>query len=476
MYEITSEDRKDMQGLLVYGYAQLKAAYFIFFEITDLPSFKKWLVATSFHTAEKSPERSSLNIAFTSKGMEKLADNRYAITKETGFDLSFVEGIDTDYRNRILGDFDENDPENWKWGNRKDTTDGVLMMYGVDENLLEQLYAEEKIRFKDILKEKHKSKSIKLTGDKEHFGFTDGIGQPVLKGLERDSSEDNFINPGEVILGHLNAYDKKPLSPMIGEYDLGKNGSYMVIRDMQQEVQKFWQAMIGYEGDPVKSASKMIGRWPNGIPLVLAATEAEAIALKMKKEVLSPGKQTTFLNDFQYYKEDGDGLKCPIGAHIRRGNPKDTKNENPEHPNEVSNKHRILRRGKSYGKPLAESMEIKDIIAALDKNDKEERGLHFICFNSDIKRQFEFIQQTWMNNTKFVGLYDEVDPIIGVNGKLQKKDNPEDQDVLKMLPTNFTAPACPVRDKYKDLPLFVKVRAGGYFFFPSVSAIQFLAR
>jgi Dyp-type peroxidase family len=475
MYEITPQDRKDMQGLLVYGYAQLKAAYFIFFEITDLPAFKKWMTATTFHTSEKSPERSSLNIAFTSKGMVKLADNRYAITKEAGFDHSFVEGMDTDYRNRILGDFDHNDPKNWKWGNRNDHTDG-MMMYAGDEHILEEVYAKEEVNLKHILKEKFKSKSIKLAADKEHFGFTDGIGQPVLKGLERNSSEDNFINPGEVILGHLNAYDKEPLSPMIGNFDLGRNGSYMVIRDMQQDVKKFWQTIISYGDDPVKTASKMIGRWPNGIPLVLAATEAEAIALKKKKENLSPGKQTAFLNDFQYYEEDRDGLKCPIGAHIRRGNPKDSKNENPEHPNEVSNKHRILRRGKSYGNPLAASMEIKDIIAAFNKPDVEERGLHFICFNSDIKRQFEFIQQTWMNNTKFVGLYDEVDPIIGVEGKLQKKTKKEDEDVLKMLPTHFTAPACPVRHKYKNLPPFVKIRAGGYFFFPSISAIQFLGK
>jgi len=471
MYEITAHDRKDIQGLLVYGYAQLKAAYFIIFEIKEVTAFKKWLAATSFHTSEKSPDKSCLNIAFTAKGLAALVGDESLIAKENGFDQSFVEGMDTEYRNRVLGDFDFNSPKEWKWGNRQDTVHGVLMMYALDEAILDQIYLKEALKFGEALNEKSKSRSIRLESEKEHFGFTDGIGQPVLKGLDRSSSDDNFINPGEIILGYPNAYDKLPLSPKLNRFDFGKNGSYMVMRDMQQDVQSFWKTMVSYDDDPVKTASKMIGRWPNGIPLVLAETEAEAKTLKAKQEHLPAGKRTATLNDFRYYENDKDGLKCPVGAHIRRGNPKDSKNENPAQPNEVSNKHRILRRGKSYGKPLVESMEISDIIAALDKPDNEERGLHFICFNSDIKRQFEFIQQTWMNNTKFVGLYNEVDPIIGVLGKLDRVTN-----TMKMQPTEFAEPACPFRYKYNNLPPFVKVRAGGYFFFPGIGAIRFLAQ
>lgn len=472
MHEITTQDRKDIQGLLVYGYAQLRDAYFIVFKIEDVAAFKTWLAGTTFHDAAKSPEGSCLNIAFTARGLEKLVGDKSKITKEAGFDQCFLEGMDTDYRNRILGDIDYNTPKNWKWGNRNDDrAHGVLMIYAANDSLLEKVYTSESEKFKDALSQNSISKSIRLNNDKEHFGFTDGISQPVLKGLARGSNENNFINPGEVILGHLNAYDKLPLSPKVAGFDLGKNGSYMVMRDMQQDVKAFWQKIKDYGDDPIKIASEMLGRWPNGIPLVMAETEPDAIKLKQEKEKLSPGRLLAFLNDFQYYENDKDGLKCPIGAHIRRGNPKDSKNENPEHPNEVSNKHRILRRGKSYGKPLAKSMEIKDIIAALEKPDDGERGLNFICFNSDIKRQFEFIQQTWINNTNFVGLYDEVDPIIGVHSKYDNATNS-----LKMIPTKFTEPACPFRHKYSDIPPFVKIRAGGYFFFPGINAIKFLAK
>ncbi|HKR04271.1 MAG TPA: Dyp-type peroxidase [Bacteroidia bacterium] len=471
MYHINSQDRKDIQGLLVYGYAQLRSAYFIIFKIENVIGFKSWLSKTTFHDSGKGPEGSCLNIAFTAKGLEKLVGDKSKITKEAGFDQSFLEGMDTDNRNRILGDYDYNNPANWKWGNRNDETHGVLMIYAADDNLRDQVYKTESEKFQEALSEKYKSKSVRLNNDKEHFGFADGISQPVLRGLERKSNENNLINPGEIILGHLNAYDKRPLSPKIDGCDFGKNGSYMVMRDMQQDVKSFWKTLMKYGEDPIRIASKMLGRWPNGIPLSMAETEAEAINLKQEKEKkLSRGKLTAFLNDFQYYENDKDGLKCPMGSHVRRGNPKDTKNEDPKHPNEVSNKHRILRRGKSYGKPLAESMEIKDLIAAIDKPDNEERGLNFICFNSDIKRQFEFIQQTWMNNMKFAGLYDEVDPFVGVQGKYDKQ-----ADAFKMLPTKFSEPACPVRHKYNDIPPFVKVRAGGYFFFPGISAIKFLA-
>ena len=45
--------------------------------------------------------------------------------------------------------------------------------------------------------------------------------------------------------------------------------------------------------------------------------------------------------------------------------------------------------------------------------DSEERGLMFLCLNANISRQFEFIQQTWANNTKFHGMYQDRDPLIG---------------------------------------------------------------
>ena len=41
-----------------------------------------------------------------------------------------------------------------------------------------------------------------------------------------------------------------------------------------------------------------------------------------------------------------------------------------------------------------------------------ERGLHFICLNGNIARQFEFVNNTWLNSPKFAGLYDDADPLV----------------------------------------------------------------
>ena len=482
MYTIKNEDREDIQGLLIYGYARLKVACYVFFTIEDKNIFKKWLKESRFQNGAKSPEEYCMNIAFTVQGLKTVIGS-LPISKETGFDLAFTEGMDTEHRNRILGDYDLNSPGNWKWGNKDDLlTHGVLMLFAKDESTLEGLYKKEFESFKTGgVRERYKINSVGLPDNKEHFGFTDGLSQPVMRGLDFLSREDNYVNPGEFILGHLNEYDKYPVSPTFGDFKFGKNGSYMVLREIEQDVKKFWKTICSLTGNandtnPIKIASEMLGRWPNGIPLVYTETEEEAIRLKNEKAEelhqdpndMGEGKEkkptmTSYLNDFNYYQNDPKGLKCPLGSHVRRANPKDSANDDPNNPNRVSNRHRMLRRGRPYGKPFVETMEIRDIIKSLNKNDNESRGLNFICFNTDIERQFEFVQQTWLNNVKFLGLYDEVDPIAGVRGK---KD--------QILPNQFTEAACPIRNRYNDLPTFITIKGGSYFFFPGFKALEYI--
>jgi Dyp-type peroxidase family len=482
MITIKNEDRQDIQGLLIYGYARLKAACYIFFTIEDRNIFKKWLKASEFQNGLKSPQEYCMNIAFTREGLKAIMDPE-PICKENGFDLAFTEGMDTEHRNRILGDYDLNDPSKWKWGNKDDRlTHGVLMLFAKDENTLEGLYKKEVERFKTGgVRERYKINSVGLPDNKEHFGFTDGISQPVMRGLDFLSREDNYVNPGEFILGHFNEYDKCPASPKFGDFEFGNNGSYMVVREIEQDVKKFWKTICRFAGntngtDPIKIASEMCGRWPNGIPLVYTETEEEAIRLKNEKaeelrqspNEMGEGKEKkptmiSYLNDFNYYQNDSKGLKCPLGSHVRRANPKDSSNDDPKNPNRVTNRHRMLRRGRPYGKPFVETMDIRDIIKSLDKNDNESRGLTFVCFNTDIKRQFEFVQQTWLNNIKFLGLYDEVDPIAGVRGR--KREIQLNQ---------FTEAAAPIRNRYNDLPTFTTIKGGSYFFFPGFQALAYM--
>src|SRR5690606_31944252 len=131
----------------------------------------------------------------------------------------------------------------------------------------------------------------------EHFGFNDGIAQPFLEGLSRKGPPDNTIPAGEVVLGYENAYGKLPNTPKLPQErdpsgtlpriqgedgsvqaDLGRNGSYLVFRQLSQDVRAFWRFVdeATRMGDGVsdsaartRMAAKMVGRWPSGAPLTL---------------------------------------------------------------------------------------------------------------------------------------------------------------------------------------------------------------
>jgi len=187
-------------------------------------------------------------------------------------------------------------------------------------------------------------------------------------------------------------------------------------------------------------AAKLIGRWPSGAPLV-------------KYPDADPNAGTGRLNhenDFGYSQLDSAGLACPIGAHIRRANPRDSLGPTPKAALVSANRHRLLRRGRSYGERLADPLV----------DDGKKRGLYFICFNGDLERQFEFVQQTWLGSPVFGGLYGETDSIIGTQ---------------PLGGGTMTIPREPVRQRVHGLSRFVTVRGGAYFFLPGVRALKYLA-
>jgi deferrochelatase/peroxidase EfeB len=93
----------------------------------------------------------------------------------------------------------------------------------------------------------------------------------------------------------------------------------------------------------------------------------------------------------------------------------------------------------------------------------EERGLHFLCFNASLSRQFEFVQSNWVQNPAFAGLSSDPDPLLGANRE------------LPFPATDFTIQGCPVR-RVRGLPRVVETRGGAYFFMPSRRALAFLSR
>ena len=166
--------------------------------------------------------------------------------------------------------------------------------------------------------------------------------------------------------------------------------------------------------------------------------------------LISTDSDNAHTNEFTF-ASDPHGFACPVGSHIRRANPRDSLAADPAAALRLANRHRLLRRGRPYVRPVPEG--------AAQKNG-DERGMLFICLNGDIERQFEFVQQNWVNNSVFGGLGCEQDGLVGAPGEP---------------PGCFTVQSASVRQRTLNIPSFVTVRGGAYFFLPGLATLRYLA-
>lgn len=476
--------KNELQGLLVRGYGKLPEAAFVQLRIGDAASGQVYLEELQARIApgDSSPDDVALQVAFTYSGLQALGVPADILAT---FPREFKEGMTDPHRQFVLGDVGYNAPEHWEWGGTATTTvDMMVLIYAADIQVLENTYQQEQLAWTAAgIEETHYLSSRLLPDGKEHFGFKDGISQPVIEGMygastseQRQSLGNPHVSTGEFVLGYPNSYRQYPDTPTVSvaddpddllpvhqedalRKDLGKNGSYLVVRQLSQDVAAFWQYMQEHTQErnaeeqacPVKLAAKMVGRWPNGTPLVQAPDTA--------------GQETEINNEFGYWNEDFRGMKCPVGAHIRRSNPRDwlLTEKTRTDAKEMVDKHKLLRRGRPYGPPLNPTMAVEDLQKA--NPDGEARGLLFMSFVGDIVRQFEFIQNNWIRFPKFGGGYQENDPLLGPH----RVGHPQVED-------EFVVPARPVRRRYKQLPTFTELKGGAYFFFPSMTALRYLAK
>lgn len=468
----------DIQGLVARGYGALPAACYLLVAVTDRRKALPWLrdLALQVTYADTRPQTRALNLAVTYHGLARLRIEESILE---GFSDEFRSGMTTPHKRRILGDIDDSAPEHWQWGGPATSqVDLLLMCYADDDDTLADLtdgitstMADHGVALVSRLD------TETLPDFREHFGFRDSIGQPYL--AEFDSKGQVPVTQpvplGEFLLGHTNGYGRYTQRPLVDpEYDpanllaanpeggqqkdLGLNGSYLVFRQLSQDVPGFWRTLQQHaaevdhdSGDPIRLAARMVGRWPSGTALVQSPERDDPTV--------------TGRDDFLYHGTDPLGLKCPFGAHIRRTHPRDSLDPEPGSDKSIafSNRHRLLRRGRVYGKPFDPSLEPAAYLKDLDREQEPvERGLHFICLNGNIGRQFEFVQHTWANNPNFNGLYRDPDPLIGTRTAYGL---PQDR---------FTIQQQPARCKINGLPAFVHTRGGGYFFLPSRRALKFL--
>jgi deferrochelatase/peroxidase EfeB len=229
----------------------------------------------------------------------------------------------------------------------------------------------------------------------------------------------------------------------------------------------------------------MLGRSiEDGAPLVpLSKTPIAGVGTAGSQ---SKREQDMRLNQFNYTADPG-GTGCPFGAHIRRGNPRTADlpgspsglfsqlehvlgfgNTNPHEDLAASVRfHRVLRRGREYGPGLSPAEAMQPAPPG-----DPERGLHFVGLNANIERQFEFVENAWMAGTKFDGLTEESDPLLGNREPLN-----EIAPGVNPLTNSFTMPqAGKVRKRIQEMPQFVTMRGGAYFFMPGIRALRYLCR
>ncbi len=488
-----SVDFSNVQGLARFGYGSLTEAMFLLLKIRDARAARAWLADAPITTAADMfpPPSRALQVAFTRQGLQEL---RLADDVLAQFSAEFVSGMtDQESRSRRLGDVGANSPQLWRWGSPGNVPHALVMLYANECQLEEWIGTVQNSLWATAFEVEHILKTSNMH-NKEPFGFADGISQPApdwkreraFKGDQLEYA--NVVALGEVLLGYPNEYgkytqrplvepdpDRKPILPFAEDVptklDLGRDGTFLVLRQLEQDVRGFWRFLdhqtASNQDARRELAESMVGRRMDGNPLL---PPSDPIA------GLSPKSATQ--NQFTF-ETDRDGIRCPLGAHIRRANPRNadlpnSKNVfsrmlhilgfgNAKYNDDVvasTRFHRMVRRGREYGSELTPEA------ALMDDEDPEERGIYFMCIVANILRQFEFVQNSWLMRSKFDALTEESDPLLGNRAAI---------------------PGCPVTNTFSipqesppgkrifDMPQFVTVRGGAYFFLPSISTLRYLA-
>jgi deferrochelatase/peroxidase EfeB len=487
--QVTSSDFADIQGLLRSGYANLTEASFLLLRIVDRAAACTWLAEAPVTSAAERDAAAVLQVAISATGMRALGLEESILA---GFSAEFLSGIAGDEgRSRRLGDLAASATSNWHWGFQQ-VPDVLAMLYAKPSGLTtwrNRVATEAFRKGFEILQDLPTSD---MRGH-EPFGFADGISQPEIDWRARrlpDLGYSNLISVGEFLLGYKNEYglytDRPLLDPTAdlgadrlpaaeddaSRRDLGRNGSYLVMRELHQDVRRFWRFVSTQatgNTSAVRLAEVMVGRHMAGEPLVPGTRQISGI------------DPTDIARNGFTFDDDKNGLRCPFGAHIRRANPRTGDmpggqqglierlirmlgvfhSDLQEDLVAASRFHRIIRRGREFGRLLSPDQAIDP--AAPDP----ASGLHFICLNANISRQFEFVQNAWLMSAKFAGLGNETDPLLG-NREPHPAGTPTDSFGMS-LPNGVTRRVC-------GLPQFVTVAGGGYFFLPGLRALRFMAR
>ena len=340
-----------------------------------------------------------------------------------------------------------------------------------------------------IIKQQEDGKYVPIP--KEHFGFTDGIGDPVFEGQYSGEYEATKVKgngaldgkgnwrplaTGEFLLGYPD--EAQEIAGAAMPLDFSCNGTFMAYRKLHQNVAAFtafmdekveqFRVVAGIENvDHARETlmAKMAGRWSDGVPLSVAPTWAAWEAFGKKYPDVSYATnpsgwaaRNAALANFSF-GDDPDGIKCPLTAHMRRVNTRDMLGPSDGDGSVLTNRRRILRRGLLYGK------------SPDSDQDTDEQGVLMLIVCASLFRQFEFVQQQWINYGLDAGAGSDTCPIVGnhSDGTPGGKHGPKAKFVIPADPTSGRLPFV-----VEGIPQFVETRGGDYFFVPSMTALRMI--
>ena len=371
---------------------------------------------------------------------------------------AFIAGAAT--RAELVHDTGASAPQNWIGGFGSGSDHALVTLHALSpramttySDQLSALFAEGDA-FREIwrgdgmaLMEVKDGQSIPTS--KVHFGYTDGISMTTIRGGPEKYPPDHQ-QPCEPWLFVLRNEAENYIVPEPQE--LGLNGSFACFKMAMTDVVGFENFLQSNKDkiDPELLAAKICGRWRNGVPLALSP------------ETDSPpgGIRIDQLNNYEYVNADGSGdpkgLRCPVGAHMRRINPRGQPVTGQGQPGGSNNTHRLIRRGMPYG-PAFDPAQPYDGI---------ERGLMGYFINSSFENQYEFVLSQWVNDSAFAGAVrldpKSKDPMIGTQDPAES---------IFVIPQANGAPPL----KITGFSSFITTRAAAYCFLPSVTAIKFIS-
>jgi deferrochelatase/peroxidase EfeB len=427
----------DVQGIILrsYGMDALRVIALRIDLAADARKALGRLPLTSGSPWQQKPDF-CLNLAITFGGLQALGltDNTLGTFPE-----EFRQGPVT--RAAIVGDTGDSAPDHWTDPFSGSDIHVLVIIYAQTAAIRDQQSAVLGGIWARAMSQVLVKDADMLPGNVAHFGYRDGFSQPAIEGGLPNPLPDPLPKApaGEFLLGYQSQFSEFQY-PVPQPNELGINGSYLALRILEQDCAAFDQLLLdapqkfGIDGELL--AAKLVGRWRNGVPLHESPnTDTPNPPLPLEK-----------FNDYDYL-DDLKGLRCPVGSHMRRNNPRSSPIAGG-----VGTNHRIMRRGLPYGPPFDPA----------HPNDGISRGLLGIFIVVSLKDQFEFLMSEWVNGSIFApGIGGTKDPILGDNSNNSGK---------------FVIPVAGGRPiVVTGFSRLVQTRGAAYAFLPSLSGVRYIS-